>query len=226
MAKLHAGMVDHGFCVLALEQYGGKGQRGKKWVTEPGENITMSAVLYPAKLGQSRIVTFPFGLSAIIALACYDFIKGFQIAGISIKWPNDLYIGDRKAGGILIENTYNGATWNASVAGIGINLNQTRFLTEAARPVSLKMITGKGYNIIACGKALHRLILDRFSQLTDVDDIMKEYNQLLYRKGEKVKLRRDNITFDTVIDHVSVSGELITTEPVERRFKVGEVEFV
>ena len=79
-------------------------------------------------------------------------LKIFKFTDVSIKWPNDIYIGDRKAAGILIENIYKGGSWNGSVAGIGINLNQTSFHPMRPRPVSLKMITGNDYDVIECGR--------------------------------------------------------------------------
>lgn len=224
MAKLHAGMVDHGFCLLALEQTAGRGQRGKQWLSKPGHNITMSSVFSPEMQAHNRLHTFPFVFSASMALGCYDFIKDFNISGVSIKWPNDLYINDRKAGGILIENTYKGDTWHRSVVGTGININQDEFPEAARQPISLKMITGLQYNIITLGKKLFDYLLNRFE--TTGDATMAEYNSLLYRKGAEVKLKKDNIVFSAVVDHVSESGELVTGGRIEQRFKVGEVEFV
>ncbi|RYF85312.1 MAG: biotin--[acetyl-CoA-carboxylase] ligase, partial [Chitinophagaceae bacterium] len=226
MAKLHAGMVDHGACLLALEQYGGKGQRGKRWLSAPGENITMSVIISPSKLGQARLSTFPFILSATIALGCYDFIKDFNIPDVSIKWPNDIYIGDRKAAGILIENSYKGASWEGSIAGIGININQTTFSPDAARPVSLKMVTTITHDVVECGRKLHGRLLQRLIAIANENAIMGEFNTLLYRRGKRTRMRRDNISFEAVIDHVSMSGELVTSDPFEQRFKVGEIEFV
>ncbi|MBL7698430.1 MAG: biotin--[acetyl-CoA-carboxylase] ligase [Chitinophagaceae bacterium] len=224
MAKLHVGMVDHGFCFLALEQSAGRGQRGKQWLSKPGENITMSSVFAPEMKSPSQLFTFPFLLSASMALGCYDFIKDLGISAVSIKWPNDLYIGDRKAGGILIENNYKGDAWHRSVVGTGVNINQVDFSEAAGKPVSLKMVTGKQYDVVKLGKKLFAHLLKRYETIDG--STMKEYNGLLYRKGEEVRMKKDNIVFTARIDHVSESGELVTAGPVERRFKVGEVEFV
>jgi BirA family biotin operon repressor/biotin-[acetyl-CoA-carboxylase] ligase len=122
MAKVHSGINVPETCFLAFSQTAGKGQRGKQWNTAAGENITMSIILSaPAHK------TNPFVFSAGMALACYDFIKEINIEDVSIKWPNDVYIGDRKAGGILIETVYKGSSWEWAIVGIGINMNQIQF---------------------------------------------------------------------------------------------------
>lgn len=224
MAKLHAGMVEHGFAVMALEQTSGRGQRGKTWLSNPGENITLSIALSLQNQASTRFFKFPFIFSASVALACYDFIKDLHVSGISIKWPNDLYIGDRKAGGILIENTYSGGTWNGSVVGIGLNINQVNFPPGAGRPTSISTVTGINYDIVRLGKKLFQAVMARFNSIDD--STMKAYNELLYRRGEATKVKKDNIVFTVIPDHVSDSGELITRGGIEQRFKVGEVEFV
>ena len=101
MAQAQEGLASHGAVYFAMEQTAGKGQRGKKWFSIPGENIALSAILQEMPL----LVTNQFLLSASIALASYDFLKKYSgNENICIKWPNDLYWQDRKAGGILIES--------------------------------------------------------------------------------------------------------------------------
>ena len=228
MAKLHAGIVEHGTCFFAIEQTHGRGQRGREWVSEPGDNITMSTIYAPAHNVSAKITTFPFLLSAYIALGCYDYIKDYGIQDVTIKWPNDLYVGDRKAAGILIDNIYQGSAWHWAVVGTGVNINQENFPEKAIRAVSLKMLTGTHYNTINAGKRLFSVLSDRFEKLqfNSVDKIMKEYNLHLYRKGDEVKLKKDNIVFAARISHVTANGELIINAGTEQAFKVGEVEFV
>jgi BirA family biotin operon repressor/biotin-[acetyl-CoA-carboxylase] ligase len=97
MGQANAGLAGHGTVYFALEQTAGKGQRGKSWITTVGENIMMSVVIEP----QSLKINDQFLLSAAIALGCYDFFKSYAGDEISIKWPNDIYWRDRKAGGYL-----------------------------------------------------------------------------------------------------------------------------
>jgi BirA family transcriptional regulator, biotin operon repressor / biotin---[acetyl-CoA-carboxylase] ligase len=228
MAKLHAGMVDHGTCFFAIEQTHGRGQRGKQWLSNPGDNITMTTAVVPSGAISANVTAFPFVLSAAMALGCYDFIKDCGLPAVSIKWPNDVYSGDRKAAGILIENSYRGTTWDRAVVGTGVNINQERFPPEAGKAVSFKMITGQHYDTIHLGKKLFGSLLRRFDRLKSdpVAAIMEEYNSHLYRKGEQVKLRKGSIVFSARIEGVSANGQLITTGATQQLHNVGEVEFV
>ena len=228
MAKLHAGMVEHGTCFLAIEQTHGRGQRGKQWHSTPGDNITMSTTLALSTGVSANVTAFPFILSASMALGCYDFIKACGLPDVSIKWPNDIYVGDRKAAGILIENIYRGTAWEWAVVGTGVNLNQDRFPAGAEKAVSLKMITGDYYSTLKMGRSLFRLLLNRFEwlQTASASEVMEEYNARVYRIGETVKLKKGNVTFSARINRVSETGELITTGATEQSFNVGEIEFV
>ncbi len=221
MAKLHAGMLPGEACFLALEQTAGKGRRGKHWFAAAGENITMSAVFQPR-------VYKPFAYSAAIALGCYDFMKMAGAENISLKWPNDVYLDDRKAGGILIENIYRGDQWHRAVTGVGINLNQTVFPADARHAVSLQQATGRSYALIGEGRALYQCLVQRHAWAADrnAEDVLEEYNTKLYKKGHSVRLRKGNISFSTVIERVTVEGELVTRDALERRFQVGEVGFL
>lgn len=232
MAKLHAGLLTHGTSLLALHQSAGKGQRGKQWFTKPGENITMSTVFSLPHLLSPPILTqvqsYPFTLSAAVALGCYDFIKAFSVPDISIKWPNDLYIGDRKAGGVLIENIYRSGDWLWTIIGIGINLNQYDFAVLDNRAISVANITGVSYNQAKSGRMLQHFLRSRFDSLstTPHTDIIAEYNSNLYKRGEQVKLRKSNAVFTTTISEVTIDGNLLTSDTIQRSFAWGEVEFV
>jgi BirA family biotin operon repressor/biotin-[acetyl-CoA-carboxylase] ligase len=228
MAKLHAGMVDQPTCFFAIEQTKGRGQRGKQWLSNPGNNIIMSSAFALSTANSAHVTAFPFVFSAAMALGCYDFIKDCGLPGVSIKWPNDIYLGDRKAAGILIENVYRGSKWEWSVVGTGVNINQERFPIDAGKAISFKMITGDHYDNIGLGKRLFGSLINRFDMLkkTSATSIMAEYNNHLYKKGEQVKFKKGNITFEAKIKSVVESGELITTGATEQCFNVGEIEFV
>jgi BirA family biotin operon repressor/biotin-[acetyl-CoA-carboxylase] ligase len=228
MAKLHAGLVDQGICFLALQQTAGKGQRGKQWLSAPGENITMSTVFEPSRSLSPKIAAFPFLFSATIALGCYDFTKDYGFSNVAIKWPNDVYINDRKAAGILIENVKQGSSWRWAVAGTGININQQQFSAESGKPVSFSMISGRQYNVVELGRHLHQNLLKRYFQLATADptQIMERYNQVLYKKGDQVRLKKGIANFTATISHVNQTGELVTTGAMEQQFASGEVEFI
>ena len=224
MAKVHAGMASHGMAWFTQQQTAGKGQRGKGWETEPGKNIAMSLVLQPEPLNAK----LQFYLSAAIALACFEFFSGYAGDETKIKWPNDLFWRDRKAGGVLIENVFHGKKWKWAIAGIGININQTNFDKSMKNPVSLKQITGKEFDTVALAKELYAMLMKNISELNakSSEKILEDYNKHLYKLNNNVVLKKDDINFNTVIKAVSPEGRLLTVDAVDRQFDFGEVEWV
>lgn len=212
MGLIHEGMATHGTAVFALHQFAGRGQRGKSWLSEPGQNITQSVILTPPP-GLK-----PFILSAIIALSCRELIEKYAKSEVSVKWPNDIYWRDRKAGGILIENLVSGMHSKWSVAGMGININQVSFTGETHRPVSLKQITGKSFDPELLAIELCAVIDRRFNN-HESSSILSEYNEFLYLKDQQVKLRSGQVTLETIIKGVNESGELITYDVCERTYR-------
>jgi BirA family biotin operon repressor/biotin-[acetyl-CoA-carboxylase] ligase len=228
MQQVQQGLAKHGMCWFAIEQTAGKGQRGKNWAGEQGKNIAMSLVLEPEQLptGPGGQIISPFYLSAVVALACFEFLKTCAGDEMKIKWPNDLYWRDRKAGGILIENKFLGKAWKWAVVGIGININQTGFDEDLPNPVSLKQITGKTFDVTGLAAALHGLLLKNLLQDADPEKIMQQYNKYLYKINELVTLRKNDTNFDTVIKEVSAQGKLVTVDALEQEFDFGEVEWI
>src|SRR5258708_4783032 len=143
-AQVHAGLASHGTVFSAYEQYAGKGRRGKSWASAPGENLIISIVVQPYFLSGTQ----QFLLSSCIAVACHDFLRKYTTGETSIKWPNDLYWRDRKAGGILIENIFRGDQWMLAIAGTGINVNQVLFPETARNPGWLKTLTGHDFDVV------------------------------------------------------------------------------
>ena len=224
MGQVHAGTAAHGMAWFAKNQTAGKGQRGKRWSMEPGKNIAMSLVLEPRSPNTFR----QFYLAASIALACREFFFSYAGEETTIKWPNDLYWRDRKAGGILIETVYRGTLLKYAIVGIGININQTGFHRDLKNPVSLKQITGKEVDPILLAKELYALVMKRAEGLNEaaLKKIMKEYNRYLYGLNKKIKLKKDNAVFETLIKEVNGNGQLVTCDAIERIFDFGEVEWV
>ena len=224
MAKVHAGMARHGMAWLSMHQMAGRGSRDKKWESEMGMNIALSVVLEPGKLAARG----QFYLSAVTALASLDFFSSYAGEETRIKWPNDLYWRDRKAGGILIENVIQGSLWKFAVLGIGININQVRFSSELKNPVSLKQITGADYDIIELGGQLYNLLMKKVKEAEEVDqaEIMAQYNRHLYRINEPVKLKKGEEILEAMLKGVSPEGQLIITGNTERKLDFGEVEWV
>jgi len=223
MAQALQGTANHGHAWFAQRQTAGKGSRGKSWSAADGQNIILSVLLSPSPL----VSACSFYLSAAVALATYDFFKDFAGEETKIKWPNDIYWRDRKAAGILIENNMRGNTWQWAVAGMGVNINQADFGASLVNPVSLKQITGKTYNVVAMAKTLCNCLQVRYQQLLqDKESILQDYNMVLYKRGEIVKLKKNNAVFSCVIKEVNAFGQLQIADAPLSQVEFGEVEWV
>ena len=225
MGLINAGLAKHGSAFFAMEQTQGKGRLSKAWASEKGKNILLSIIINPTILTLAR----QFELSVAISLACVDFLK-IYVDDLAIKWPNDIFWNDRKAGGILIENVIQGKIWKWSVLGIGINVNQTKFNVNGNfLPVSLKQITGKDFDIIILANELRNAILKRYESLENpsgFNAMLIEYNQLLFGLGKKVRLKKGNAVFETTVQSVSSNGRLATKDTLEREFEFNEIEWI
>jgi BirA family biotin operon repressor/biotin-[acetyl-CoA-carboxylase] ligase len=224
MAKVHAGLSKHGNAYFSSHQTAGKGQRGKQWETSIGVNIALSIVLELTTLNAAQ----QFQLSAAVALGCFDFFSKYAGDETTIKWPNDIFWRDRKAGGVLIENIFHGKDWRFSIVGIGINVNQVFFDEALINAVSLKQITGKFFDLGSLAKELHMSVLKRVNQLQKnvFSAMLKEYNEHLFCLQKKVRLKKDTMVFDTQIAGVTEHGQLITMDTSERQFDFGEVAWI
>lgn len=224
MEKVHAGLANHGMAWFTHDQTAGKGQRGKTWKSEKGKNIAMSLVLQPEQLKADQ----QFYLSAAVALACFDFFKKYAGDETKIKWPNDLYWRDRKAGGVLIENIFHGKTWKWAVIGIGININQTGFDKSLQNPVSLRQITGKEYDTVSLANELYAMLMKIAGEINTASakTLLKNYNDQLYKLNKPVILKKDDVQFETVIKGVSDNGCLLTVDEIDRQFDFGKVEWI
>ena len=222
MGLVHAGMAQHGMAVFSHHQTKGRGQRNKNWVSDANSNIAITVVLEP-HLSTSQI----FLVSKMVATAAVRFFNRYAIDNTSIKWPNDIYWCDRKAGGILIENVIQGAAWKYSVVGIGININQTDFGYLKNKAVSLKQITGNNFDPVSLAKELCDILDTQFDQLTfDLNAVMREYRSNLYKLGQKIKLKKGNRIFEAIMKDVTDTGQLIVQHAVDESFDVGEVEWM
>lgn len=178
------GKASNGLVIRAIQQSAGKGQENNKWESEAGENLTLSIVVKPSGLAPAR----QFMLNKIASLAVYDFVASRPVSEqVSIKWPNDVYIGNRKTAGILINNTITGDTITWSVVGIGLNINQTDFSSDAPNPVSLKQASGINYDLESSLKELCSCFDKWITHLLDMnyDLIDRNYMKVLYRCNEE-----------------------------------------
>lgn len=135
----------HGLTVVTDNQTAGRGQRGNTWESAPGENLTFSLLLKPVNIKPAS----QFAISEAVALGVVGALRSWLPPHlgkeVKVKWPNDIYVGDRKICGILIEHSLSGDGISWSVAGIGLNVNQQRFMSDAPNPVAMTQLTGERY---------------------------------------------------------------------------------
>lgn len=206
MARIAEGPVKEGTTWFAWKQTAGKGQRGRPWQSQPGENVLISAVLRPFRLLPSQ----QFMLSAAVALGVSDLVSRYADGEVKIKWSNDVYIGDKKAGGILIENVIRGSEWSYAVVGIGLNINQEIFPPDLPNPVSLHQVTGEKYDVLAVARALCACLSRRYDQLhrENHGKLLEEYTASLYGLNRELTFMRAGETFKGTIEGVEKDGRL------------------
>lgn len=227
--QIHAGLAQDGMAIFAHDQVAGKGQRGKVWATEKGANLILSIVVKPHPLQLAQ----QFQLSACTAVALREFFMKYAGDETKIKWPNDLYWQDRKAGGVLIENIVGGTRqgggreWT-SIIGMGININQTTFDPELKNPVSLKQITGKNFQPVELAKELCVHLDKRLTELrkNGFEGIYQTYLSGLYKRKAAVRLKKGTIVFEGIIRGVSPVGKLIVQHSTIEGFNFGDIEWI
>ena len=191
-SQLKENELPNGTVFLAYEQIVGRGQQNNFWESDPGKNLTFSIVVYPDFLEIRR----QFMLSKVVSLGIYTAL-GKYVEKLQIKWPNDIYAGDKKLGGILIENSIIYNSIKTSVIGIGINVNQTDFRSNAPNPVSLKTLTNQQYD---CELILNEILSEidlYYSMLQKGEDriIDQKFISALYRLNEKHWFRAEQEEF-------------------------------
>lgn len=220
----------HGTVLAARRQTAGRGQRGNKWESEPGMNLTFSmnlALQWPARR--------QFELSMLVSLAIAGTIDavlahcGRPGLKATVKWPNDIYVGDGKICGILIEHRLGGAEIERSIVGAGINVNQRKFVSDAPNPVSVATFADSDTNL----DAMLRYTAQRILEAVDSYDLSEGYISLHERymsrlwRGDGAPYPfalPDGTRFDAAIADVLDDGTLVLSGG--RRFAFKEVVFV
>lgn len=170
-----------GSVIIAGYQSRGKGADTNGWESEKGKNLTFSIIFYPQFTAEQQFI-----MNKAISLGIYNFLKAeLPTAEVSIKWPNDLYIGGKKVCGILIQNSILGNRFDYVVAGIGLNVNQTLFVSDAPNPVSMKLFSGQDYDLNLLLDRLLKHIFEMYSYVnfSTKARIEKMYEDALYRFG-------------------------------------------
>jgi len=196
--KIHSGIyLKEGEVLVAKEQTSGKGLSGNFWESAAGQNLTLSIYLTPNFLQADQ----QFYLNIAIALGVYDFIKSIITKElVKIKWPNDIYINHKKVGGILINHSISGTNIINTIAGVGVNINQKVFISDAPNPISIAGVTEQKYDLDDCLQKLlnfidlryQSLFLGNFNQLRShyIDALFGYFKWLKFKKDSKKILAR------------------------------------
>ncbi len=198
--------VLEGTIVITDEQTQGKGQRGKQWVTLPGQNLTFSIIFYPSWLA----IENTFSLYIISALGICEALFPTLQYGLTIKWPNDIYAGDKKLGGILVENMVQKDTIKAAVIGIGLNVNQTNF-NDLPYATSLALLASREFSLAPLLRQLTDGIQKQYDRLYDnrLNELKQDYVKHLYGLHTTRTFQDQQGIFQGVIQGIDDRGRLV-----------------
>ena len=217
-----------GTVISTEDQTAGRGQIDQKWESQPKKNVTMSVILYPDFLNPGEQFRLNQAMSLAVREAVHDLSEREDI---TIKWPNDIYAGNQKICGLLIQNSINFRKINSSVVGIGLNVNQTEFSKSIPNATSLKLVTRKNFSIETVYRMLFSKISGYYLQLRtrNFELLDKAYEQQLFLLG-KESIFRDETSgnnFKGTILGVAFSGRLKMLVSNEvRHFDLKEIKFL
>jgi BirA family biotin operon repressor/biotin-[acetyl-CoA-carboxylase] ligase len=205
-SRLLTKRLPEGAVFVADSQVDGRGQAFNKWESEPNKNLTFSILLFPDFINISR----QFEISKAISLGVTDFLSDLTDY-VSIKWPNDIYIGKKKVAGILIENSVRIDKISSCIVGIGLNVNQQVFAANLPNPVSISQITHEIYNLEKSLSDLCLKIDARYHQLRNGQSLQidEDYTGMLYQLGEWADYSDENGDFEGQILGVDQIGRLL-----------------
>lgn len=228
-AAEHEEELESPVMIVGREQTAGRGQRGNSWESEPGKNLTFS-VLY-------RPTSFPareqFAISEAAALSVVDALKQYGVDA-KVKWPNDIYVGDSKICGILIENSLLGTCLQRSVIGAGVNVNQREFLSDAPNPISMYNILGSETDLDEFRETLGSMLETRLSLSAAPEGrkaLHEEFRRSLWRGDGKPHPFFDVAAqerYEGTVEDVDCSGFLTVRDAAggKRRYAFKEVEWL
>lgn len=213
------------------DQTAGRGQRGNSWETEAGKNVIFSLVCHPVWVRPADQYVFSESIALAVVKVMRNFLPDEMGKKLMVKWPNDIYFGDKKISGTLIECDLMGRSISNCIVGTGVNINQQKFYSDAPNPVSLHNIIGKDSD----REAILLSIIDEFVKYYErvkageSSSIHKEYKAHLYRNDSQLYAYSDeNGQFLARIINIEPSGRLIleTEDGEMRRYEFKEVKFV
>ena len=218
--------LDDGEAVLVTAQFqqGGRGQGGNSWESQAGKNLLFSLLTHPDWLA----VRSQFVLSRAMALAVSGALSAY-VQGVRIKWPNDIYVNDRKICGILIENRLLGGRIKDCVLGVGVNINQRVFLSDAPNPVSLCQLTGREEDPEKVLQSILKAFEKHYESLQSggYAAVSAAYHAMLYRGKGFWPYRDKGGRFEAAVVEVEDDGHIVLRDKagIFRRYAFKEVEF-
>ncbi|MCO5948946.1 biotin--[acetyl-CoA-carboxylase] ligase [Mucilaginibacter flavidus] len=218
--------VIEGTVIMAENQTAGRGQQQNGWHAEPGKNLTFSLLLKPSFLP----VTQQFDLVRAVSLGVFDALHPLLGDGLKIKWPNDIYYGNRKIGGMLIENMIQGGQIKNAIVGIGLNINQQTFPDYLPNATSVKQILQQDYDLKTLLSDICRHIEAYYLNLKagKVLFVRETYLTRLYWLNEQKEYKSKDGPFAGTIKSVKDNGILVVenNNNEELEFSLKEIEFV
>ncbi len=206
--------LEEGTVVIADYQDDGRGQGEHSWESARGKNLLVSFLLFPAFLSASR----QFHLSRMVSLALCDALSSLGLDS-EIKWPNDILSSRGKIAGILIEHSITAGKISRTIAGIGLNLNQTVFPSFPVPASSVRMETGKDVDVADVAELVETCLMSRYQALKEgkTDQLEKEYLERLYMAGLPTVFKVGEKSFEGLIRGVNEYGELMVEHKGEIR---------
>ena len=220
LASLSDVAKEPSLCVVADYQTAGKGCGTNSWESERGKNLTFSVMLHPVEIPASG----QFRISEAVSVALCTTLETYIYNKVEIKWPNDIYVGDQKICGILIENRLQGTTIMDSIVGIGLNVNQQTFRSDAPNPVSMYQLVGHEMD----RTALLDAFLEALDEVMDSETVGTDYRSRLYRRDGFYDYRDGQGDFQAKLLNVLDDGRLVLldTEGTARLYAFKEVQYI
>lgn len=224
MRLIDEGMAEHGMVVRADFQTKGKGQLANLWLAEESKNLLISAIIDTREFAIEK----QFFLNAATCLSVAEMLMtNYNIPHVSIKWPNDIYAGDKKIAGILIENSLRGSQWTNAVVGIGLNVNQAVF-SDLNRATSMFNQTQEKQKVKSVLKNLLKILNKHFLKIGNNEDALFEaFNQNLYKVNKEIAFTKKNELYKGIVKGVNAFGELeVEVAGKLKRYRHKEIELV
>lgn len=222
----------HGAVVWADAQTAGRGQGSNSWHSSPGVNLTLSVIAYPEQLLADQL----FNLTQLTGLSVRATVERFSelpATSVTVKWPNDVYVGDQKIAGILVQNGLRGNRVAWSVMGVGLNVNEQLFPPSLSNTAtSLRLLTGRDHRLAQVANYLFAELSRHYELLNPGrhTTLTADYHKFLYRRDitSNFQLTATGQLFKGIIRGVNDHGQLRIEQPVGREsaFSVGEVKLL